>query len=286
MAKDVIILNKEALYFARCEKKQSLYGIVALKEIRCEEAPLYTRESGEIIFSEDCFSHALKQLTEKLHIKLDEVRVILPHGVTWYHYLVVDDLPKTQKEAENFISWKLQKVLPIPKEEAKLTYHVLAKGRGETKLLIAATFDNVIKTIESTLEKRGLLITHLVPPTIAFLNVFSQSFSANSLVCWFRENAYSMVAVVNRYPVAIREVDMPIKEGRMEGELFSFQQSIKESYPDFDGTKIYYFDESQRSGLAKNFTEVVNELAYKELIKAEDKDIASLPKFISAFGTL
>lgn len=284
MAKDVIIIDRENIFFIRCEKKQSFYNIIALHSLRCEGAPIYKRDGGEVILSEDCLSLAVKLFQEKLNIRLNEVEVILPHAITWFNYLTIEDMPKNQKEAEEFIIWKVQKVMPIPKEHVVVKHHLLSKSKGKTKVLVAATFDNFVKAVEKAFKRLGLLVTYLSPPTVSFLNVFEQYLPKNGVVCWLRETSYSMVCFYEGLPVVIREVDRAINASRIEGELFSFIQTVKEIIPEYSEETVFYFDELQRAELVNNFPQNAKKLEYKKLLQDSDSSILDLPKYICALG--
>jgi len=284
--RNVIILDKENIHFLRGEKKQSLYSISALHTLKCKDAPMYKRDGSEILLYEDCVSTAVKLFQNKLGIHIKDLQLLLPPSITWFNFLVVEDMPKTQKEADEFVLWKIQKLLPIPQEQVIIRYHLLAKDKGGTKLLIAATFDSFIKAIESCFRKLGILTTYISPPTISFLNVFENSLPKEGVVCWLRETSYSMVCFHEGMPVVIREVDREINLNRIEGELFSFTQSVRETYPAYKEDTILYFDELQRTELNESFSKFANELNYKKLIQKTDSNIRDLPMYISALGLL
>ncbi|GAB4440737.1 MAG: hypothetical protein OHK0040_12150 [bacterium] len=286
MAKDVIIIDNDCLYFLRGDRKQSLYSIAALHSLRCEDAPMYKREGGEVILSEECISSAIKLFQEKLNIRLNEADLILPPAITWFSYLAVEEMPKTEKEAEEFIIWKVQKIMPIPREQVILRYQILSRAKDRGTVLIAATFNNFVKSIENAFKKMGILVTGLTPPTIAFLNFFEQSLPKNCVLCWLRESSYSMVCLYDGFPVVIREVDRAVNVKRIEAELFSFVQSVKEGFPDYNFDAVFFFDELQREELVNNFPETAKKLEYKKFIQESDCNIIDLPKYISALGII
>lgn len=283
---NVIIIDKENIYFLRGERKQSLYNISALHTLKCQDAPIYSREGNELILSEDCFGAAIKLFQKKLGITLNDFKIVLPHAITWFGFLDVEEIPKQQNEAEEFILWKTQKILPIPPEQVIIRYQILAKDKTNTKLLITATFKSFIKSIETYLKKTGILPILITPPTIAFLNVFENSLPKEGIICWLRETSYSMVCFHEGVPVVIREVDREINLNRIEGELYSFTQSIKDSFPEYNSDTILYFDELQRNELKINFSQIAKELDYKKLVQKIDSNIIDLPMYISALGLL
>lgn len=286
MSKDVIIIDNYNLCFLRGDRKQSLYSITALHSLRCEGAPMYKREGGEVILSEECLSSAIKLFQEKLNIRLNEADVILPPAITWFSYLAVEEMPKTEKEAEEFIIWKVQKIMPIPREQVLLRYQILTRTKDKSTVLVAATFNNFVKSIENAFKKMGILVTGLTPPTIAFLNFFEQSLPKNGILCWLRESSYSMVCLYDRFPVVIREVDRAVNVKRIEAELFSFVQSVKEGLPDYNFDMVFFFDELQREELVNYFPETAKKLEYKKFIHESDCNIKDLPKYISALGII
>ncbi len=283
---NVIIIDKENIYFLRGEKKQSLYSILALHTLKCQDAHIYSREGNELILSEDCFGAAIKLFQKKLGITLNEFKIVLPHAITWFSLLDVEEIPKEQNEAEEFIIWKAQKIIPISPEQVIIRHQILSKNKTNTKLLITATFRSFIKSIETYLKKIGILPTFITPPTIAFLNIFENSLPVEGIICWLRETAYSMICFHEGIPVVIREVDREINLNRIEGELYSFAQSIKDSYPEYNSETVLYFDELQRNELKTTFGLIAKELDYKKLVQKIDSNIVDLPMYISALGLL
>lgn len=283
---NVIIIDKENIYFLRGEKKQSLYSIMALHTLKCQDAPIYSRESNELILSEDCFGAAIKLFQKKLGVALNEFKIVLPHAITWFGLVDVEEIPKEQNEAEEFIIWKAQKIIPISPEQVIIRHQILSKNKTNTRLLITATFRSFIKSIETYLKKIGILPTLITPPTIAFLNIFENSLPVEGIICWLRETAYSMICFHEGIPVVIREVDREINLNRIEGELYSFAQSIKDSYPEYNSETVLYFDELQRNELKTTFGQIAKELDYKKLVQNIDSNIVDLPMYISALGLL
>ncbi len=285
MAHDVIIIEKQNLYYLRGEKKQSLYNIISLSSLKCD-MPVYKREGGEVALSEECLSTAIGRFQEKAGIRLKELHIILPHAVTWFNYLTVESLPKSEDEVQEFILWKTQKLLPIPKEESLIRYQLLSKEKGASKVLVAATFSQFVKNMENSFKKLGLRIIMVSPPTVSFLNLFSQTLPKNGLVCWLREEAYSMICFSDGFPIVIREVDRPINRSRIEPEIYSFSQSVKETYPQYNQEEVYYFDEQQKGELKAALSEFAKELDYKKLLQKSDEGMPELPKYVSALGVL
>lgn len=283
---NVIIIDKENIYFLRGEKKQSLYSVSALHTLKCQDAPIYSRESNELILSEDCFGAAIKLFQKKLGVALNEFKIVLPHAITWFGLVDVEEIPKEQNEAEEFIIWKAQKIIPISPEQVIIRHQILSKNKTNTRLLITATFRSFIKSIETYLKKIGILPTFITPPTIAFLNIFENSLPVEGIICWLRETAYSMICFHEGIPVVIREVDREINLNRIEGELYSFAQSIKDSYPEYKSETVLYFDELQRNELKTTFGQIAKELDYKKLVQKIDSNIVDLPMYISALGLL
>lgn len=286
MASDVIVINKEDLCCLRGESRQNQYSISKLQALSCEETPMYKRDGIEITLNTDYLKAALKLFQEKMGIKFKELNIVLPHSVCWFHYLEVEDLPKNEKEAEEFIMWKIQKTLPIPKDIAIIKHSLLTRGKDSSKILFSATFKPLITSLEGCLKGLGFVASFICPPTLAFLNVFEQSLPQNGTIFWLRALSYSMVCFYKGSPVVLREVDKPLNLNRVETEIFIFNQSVKEIYPDYNAEKILFFDELKRDNINNFFPPESVELDYKPLVQKSDADIQGLSRYISGMGLL
>lgn len=286
MASDVIVINKADLCYLRGESRQNQYSILKLHALNCEETSIYKRDGIDVTLNTDFIKAALKLFQEKLGVKIKGLNIVLPHSVCWFHYIEVEDLPKNQNEAEEFIMWKIQKVLPIPKDIAIIKHLLLTRSKDSSKLLVSATFKSFITSLEGCLRGLGFVASYISPPTLAFLNVFQRNVPQNGTIFWLRELSYSMVCFYKGYPVVLREVDKPLSLNRIETELFIFNQSVKEIYPDYSAEKILFFDELKRDNIKNFFPPESIELDYKPLVQKSDADIQELSRYISGMGLL
>lgn len=173
--KSVIILDSEYLLHFCGEIKKGLYDIYDLHKIKTENAKLYERTENDVVLKINVFKKLIGEIKNISQCKLKVSNIIIPHALSWYHFLEVETYPKNQNEAVEFVMWKIQKIMPISKDNAEIRIQLLKKERDVTKILVVATFKSFLKSIEGLLIEIGVEPNVIITPTLSFLNVFEKS---------------------------------------------------------------------------------------------------------------
>lgn len=283
--KSVIIFDNEYVSHFCGEIKKGVYEVYDLQKIGTEDLPLYERVENNVNLN----SRSLKKLTEKLkdvtQCKLKFSNVIIPHGLSWYHILEVETYPKDENESVEFVMWKVQKIMPIPKDNAELKVQILKREKNTSKILVVVTFKSFIRSLEELLIEQGINPVIITTPTISFLNFFEKSFPKNGVVYWLREKYFSQIIFKDDLPISIREIDRHLEISRIDFETMSILSSIKEKFEDFVIQEIVFFDELERIGLENYFSESVRILSVKDRVLCKTPQ-SKLSSFVCGLGVL
>ncbi len=283
--KNIIILENDYLLYLCAEEKKSTYSIYDLQRLQSDDRKLYERTENDLKVDTDVIKELFAKLKDSSECRIKDPNIILPHALSWYHYLEVEDYPKNQNEAVEFIMWKIQKIMPIPKDNAAIRIQVLRREKNINKLLVVATFKWFVKSLENALVANGLQPDMIITPTLAFMNVFEKSLPKNGIVFWLREKDFSQILFRDYLPIFIREVDRPLELVRAEFEVMSIISNVRERYSDYEATEILYFDELDRSDIESYFTDNVKKLSVKDRL-INRSEVVNAGPYICGLGVL
>ncbi len=283
--KSIIILENEYLLHLCAEEKKGFYHIYDLHRLDTNDKKIYERSENDLKINIEIIRELIVKLKNISECKIREPNVILPHALSWYHYLEVEDYPKNQNEAIEFIMWKIQKIMPIPKDNAIIRIQMLKKEKNINKLLIVVTFKGFINSLENILLTNGLQPERIITPTLTFLNVFEKSLTRNGIVFWLREKDFSQILFKDDMPIFIREVDRPLELSRADFEVMSIISNVRERYPDYEAANIFYFDELERSDLDSYFTDEIKKLSITDKV-VNKSSVVNIGPFICGLGAL
>ncbi|MCX7991124.1 MAG: hypothetical protein N2999_03675 [Proteobacteria bacterium] len=283
--KSVIILDSEYLLHLCGELRKGQYFVGDLHKVRSKEKKVYERTEKDVLLNYDVLKGLIEELKNKSLCKLKESCVILPHALSWYHYLEVETYPKNENEAIEFVMWKIQKIMPIPKDYVEIRIQLLKKEKEVTKLLIVATFKGFLKSLENLLIELGVEPVLMITPSLSFMNVFEKSLPRNGVVYWLREKDFSQIIIKDDLPISIREVDRPLELSRIDFETMSMLTNIRERFGDFEPQEMAIFDEMERIGIENYFSEKVKVLNIKEKLLNPSEELKVAP-YVCGLGVL
>lgn len=283
--KSAIIFDSEYLLHFCGEIRKGLYDISDLHKVNTENGKIYERTENDVLLNAEVLKKLIDKLKTISQCKLKVSNIIIPHALSWYHFLEVETYPKNENEAIEFVMWKIQKIMPIPKDNAEIRVQLLKKEKEMSKLLVVATFKSFLKSLEGLLVGIGVEPLVIITPTLSFLNVFEKSLPKNGIVYWLREKDFSQIVFKDDLPIVIREVDRPLEISRIDFETMSMLSNIKERFEDFEPEEIVFFDEMERIGLENYFSEKVRILNIRDRINNPKSDF-KIASYVCGFGVL
>lgn len=281
----IMMVDSEHLLHLCLEAKKGLYTISDVHKVKIKDSKIYERTENDVLLNYGVLKESIEELKEKSHCKLKNCNVILPHALSWYHFIEVEAYPKNENEALEFVMWKIQKIMPIPKDYVEIRIQSLKKEKEMTKLLVVATFKGFLKSLEVILNEKGIEPAIITTPTLSFMNVFEKSLPKNGIVYWLREKYFSQIIIKENMPISIREVDRALELSRIDFETMSMLANVRERFGDFEPEEMVIFDELERIGIESYFNEKIRVLDIKDKIvnKTSEKKTSS---FICGFGVL
>lgn len=283
--KSVIIFDSEYLLHFCGEVKKGLYEISDLHKIKTETDKIYERTESDVLLNIEVLKRLIEKLRATSECKLKLTNIIMPHALSWYHFLEVESYPKNENEAIEFIMWKIQKIMPIPKDNAVIRVQILKKEKEVTRLLVVATFKSFLKSLEGLLFEFGIEPLLIITPTLSFLNVFEKFLPRNGIVYWLREKDFSQIIFKDDLPISIREVDRPLEISRIDFETMSMLSNIRERFEDYSPEETVFFDEMERIGIENYFSENVRVLNIKDRISNPKAD-SKIASYVCGLGVL
>lgn len=284
---DVILFDREGFLHTFVEKKQGIINISGFNRFGYEGKMLFSRKVNEINVDCDYLSDLLNAFKNKMISKEREVKLILPQGLSWYQALNVEEVPKNKNEVYEFVMWKIQKLIPIPKEQVEMSIDIISKAKEGSTILIAVTFKTFIMEVERCFRKNNIKLPLIIPPTIAFLNAIESYLTESSYILWLREKGFSMISFVNGIPRFIREIDQELPLERVESEIFSFMTVVSNNIEnDKNPERLVYFDELMRQDIKKYLPENSIAISPDNMKLSKSINLENFGRYIVAAGVL
>jgi len=155
------------------------------------------------IVKPDAFLALLKDAVRRLGAPEGPVGLLLPETCVKTALLTFDSLPTVPEECEKVVRWKLQKTLPLPPAETRLSFAVhRAEGRAKAFCVLAA--EAVVREYEQAFARAGLSVRLIGIPTPALLGCLPRNGASSFLVVNVERDHFAALAVSDGEPVLFR----------------------------------------------------------------------------------
>lgn len=145
------------------------------------------------IIAEEAILDALRRTMRELHLSKGTAALLVPEACVRVFVLTVESVPKTQKEREAFIRWRIARQMPNIPEDARIDY-AISPGRGPRRIIVSMARAAVIREYESLFEKRGLRVGAVTIPTLSLAHFAAAGGALGGLLLNLEEDSLSLLA--------------------------------------------------------------------------------------------
>lgn len=113
---------------------------------------------------------AIAQGKRNLRLTSGTAALLIPEPSVRVFVLSVDSFPKSGKERDTFLRWRIGKQMPLIPEDARIDF-AATPGRGARKVIVAMVRRAVVGEYEALFEKAGLKPVLVTAPSLALVNL-------------------------------------------------------------------------------------------------------------------
>ncbi|MEN6312109.1 MAG: hypothetical protein ABFD80_11285 [Acidobacteriota bacterium] len=194
------------------------------------------------------------------------VSLLIPEPCVRLFILSAESVPAAQAERENFVRWRIGKLMPLLPDDLRLDYAVSA-GAGPKKIIAIAARDAVIREYEGLFEEAGLKVGTVTIPSLSLVNLLDGGTDESALILNIESDGLSFLAVMDGGWALYRQkalgTDLPAEE-----RISLVVQEVENT--------VHFLEDKERKRAAK--IRVRSEL-WEEgpLVVSRLKDVLALP---------
>jgi len=156
--------------------------------------------------SESSLAEALRRLRMETG-KWDKVSILLPDS--WFRINLVDlpSLPERDAGAMDVVRWSLKRTLPIPPEQLRVAFTVLARNGQGAKVLVLSALDATLAAIERLFAAAGIEVILIEPLGLNIWNavaVREAEAAGDRLFFYLRDTEFTTAVFRGAQPLFIR----------------------------------------------------------------------------------
>lgn len=167
-------------------------------------APSFDRPN---IVDPAALEEALARGLKNLRLSSGTAGLLIPEPSVRVFVFGVDDFPRSGKERDKFIRWRVAKQMPLVPDDARFDYAV-TPGRGPRKLIVAMARQVVVWEYEALVEKAGLKPVQVGVPSLALVNLVRRDGGPNSLLLNLEDETMTLVALAESGWALYRQKDV------------------------------------------------------------------------------
>jgi type IV pilus assembly protein PilM len=203
---DVVVLDTDGLLHARLGRGKQGPQILRAKSYRLAEGTFTSSVVTPELANEASLAEALRRLRMDSG-KWERVSLLLPDS--WFRINIVDlpSLPAKSSEALEVVRWSLKRTLPIPPEELRVAYEVLAPGAQGVKVFILSALDKTLASLERVFAAAGFEVVLIEPVGLNIWNAIAVREAATTkdrLFLYVRDTDFTTAVFRGQEPLFIR----------------------------------------------------------------------------------
>lgn len=137
---------------------------------------------------------ALAQGLKNLRLTSGTAGLLIPEPSVRVFVFSVDNFPRSGKERDAFIRWRVAKQMPLLPDDARFDYAV-TPGRGARKLIVAMARQVVVWEYEALVEKAGLKPVLVGVPSLALANIVRRDGGPNAVLLNLEDETLTLLAL-------------------------------------------------------------------------------------------
>lgn len=203
---DVVIIDTDALVHARFGRGKSGMRLVQAKPYRLAADTFTPAMVTPQLANAPALAETLRRLRNETG-RWDKVSVLLPDS--WFRMNIVDlpSLPANEAEALDVVRWSLKRTLPIPPEQLRVSYAVLAREGQAAKVLVLSALEATLVALEKAFADTGLEIVLIEPLGLNIWNAITvreTETTADRLFLYVRDTDFTTAVFRGTQPLFIR----------------------------------------------------------------------------------
>lgn len=203
---DVLVLDTDSLVHVRLGRGKRGPRILQAKSYRLADGTFANAVVTPELVNEAALTEGLRRLRVETG-RWDKVSLLLPDS--WFRINILDlpTLPEKATEAADIVRWSLKRTLPIPPEQLRVVYEVLARNGGGAKVLALSAVEKTLAAIERVFTAAGFDIILLETLGLNIWNavaVREQETAGNRLFVYVRDNEFTTAVFKGPQPLFIR----------------------------------------------------------------------------------
>lgn len=160
---------------------------------------------------------AIGQGMRNLHLTSGSAALLIPEPSVRVFVMSVDSFPRSGKERDAFIRWRIGKQMPLIPEDARIDYAV-TPGKGLRKVIVAMARQVVVWEYEAAFEKAGLKPVLVTSPSLALVNLVHRDGRANGVLLNIEEETLTVLALADPGWSLYRQKDIGLPGGASADE--------------------------------------------------------------------
>lgn len=203
---DDLVLDTDSLVHVRLGRGKKGPRILQAKSYRLADGTFANAVVTPELVNEAALAEGLRRLRVETG-RWDKVSLLLPDS--WFRINILDlpTLPEKTTEAADIVRWSLKRTLPIPPDQLRVVYEVLARSGGGAKVLALSAVEKTLAAIERVFTAAGFDIILLETLGLNIWNavaVREQETAGNRLFVYVRDNEFTTAVFKGPQPLFIR----------------------------------------------------------------------------------
>lgn len=203
---DVLVLDSDSLLHVRLGRGKSGPRILHAKSYRLAEDTFPSAAVTPLLANEASLAEAIRRLRMETG-KWDKVSILLPDS--WFRINLVDlpSLPEREADAMDVVRWSLKRTLPIPPEQLRVAFTVLARSGQGAKVLVLSALDATLAAIERSFGAAGIDVVLIEPLGLNIWNavaVREGQAEGDRLFFYLRDTEFTTAVFRGAQPLFIR----------------------------------------------------------------------------------
>jgi hypothetical protein len=137
---------------------------------------------------------AIAQGMKNLGLASGTAGLLLPEPSVRVFVFAVDNFPRTGREREAFLRWRIAKQMPFVPDDARIDFAATA-GRGPRRIITAMARQAVVREYEALFEKAGLKPVLAGVPSLALAKLVRRDGRANDLLLNLEDETLTLLAL-------------------------------------------------------------------------------------------
>jgi hypothetical protein len=248
--------------------------------------------SGTPLFSAAALAPAVDAARRFAQGRLTRASVVFPDS--WARILPVefDSLPGSPDAVREMVLWKLKKLLPGITAELDVVYLEMAKAGEAKRLIVAAASAEMLRSIETSFEERGVRVGALAPASLVLFEGLAPLLASKSpgdyAILHRSSGSIAFLVARGETPILFRYRPMEEEEGH-EQELRLSLSYYAEKLNGQGLTAIYVHDQAPEATFRAEILPVPPQVISGRLFGADstfDERITSRPELLPGFAAV